>query len=196
MHGDGSRPSAMCPHVRNAIRHRVAMACIALACVAGCATRSTGIGQRMILPEGVAQYGMDARQAFVFPAVDDGPLPEFPEALAQRELAPTTLCVSLVVDAGGAVHRVAPLAQAGCEAPARFPMLAEAARAAMERWRFRPAMLCTYPDAATRDRDWTGHGCAGAVADATPVAVTLGWAFTFEVREGRARVGTLRLDNR
>ncbi|KAF1686452.1 hypothetical protein B1992_07830 [Pseudoxanthomonas broegbernensis] len=55
-----------------------------------------------------------------------------------------------------------------------------------------PALLCTYPDAPTRDRDWTGYGCTGAVAEARPVAVTLGWAFTFEVRNGRARVDAAR----
>lgn len=51
-------------------------------------------------------------------------------------------------------------------------------------------MFCDYPDAASRDRDWNGNGCAGERVQARVVPVSLAYAFTFEIREGRQRVAT------
>ena len=158
----------------------------------GCVTRTAGVEQRLILPEGSARYEMSDHQAFVYPAPQGNQPPAFPEALERRELAPTTLCASFVVDAGGAVRDVALLEDAGCAVAASQPVLGGAVLEAVSAWRFEPAMFCTYPDAATRNRDWNGHGCAGEVAEARPVAVTLAYAFTFEVRNGRPRVDAVR----
>ena len=80
--------------------------------------------------------------------------------------------------------------------PAAQPLLGKAVLDAVSAWRFKPAMFCTYPDAATRDRDWNGDGCTGAVVEARPVAVTLAYAFTFEVRNGRHQVGAARVGGR
>lgn len=163
-----------------------------LALLAGCATRTAGVEQRLILPEGSARYELADHQAFVFPApLGNGP-PSFPEGFGKDELPPTTLCASLVVEADGTVRDIALLDDPGCAAADPQPLLASAVVDAVSAWRFAPAMFCTYPDAATRDRDWNGQGCAGAVAEARPVAVTLAYAFTFEVRNGRPRVGASR----
>lgn len=176
--------------------NRVGMLLCLVLLVGACATRNSHVAQRMILPEGVERYGLAGHQAFAYPVLADGALPAFPEDAPLRELPPTTVCVSLVVDAQGGVGQVAALQQDGCAPPAGVPALAAAAAQAVRGWRFEPALMCTYPDAATRDRDWTGHGCPGAVAEATPVAVTLGWAFTFEVRNGRGGVAMERLGER
>jgi|GEM_PF-73141 len=171
--------------------HVLIPAILMLACGA-CATRAAGVEQRMILPEGAARYEMTENQAFVFPAPRGNATPAFPQAFVARELAPTTLCASFVVTAEGAVRDVALLEEAGCSSAAAQPLLGTAVLEAVSAWRFDPAMFCIYPDAATRDRDWNGDGCAGAVAEAKPVAVMLAYAFTFEVRNGRQRVDAAR----
>ena len=170
----------------------LAMACLASAC----ATRTAAVDQRLILPDGAARYEMAAHQAFVFPAPRGNPPPAFPAGFDRHDLPPTTLCASLVVDAEGGVRDVVLLDDAGCAGRDTQPQLGAAVLDAVSSWRFDPAMFCDYPDEATRNRDWTGVGCAGAVADARPVAVTLAYAFTFEVRNGKARVGSDPLRDR
>jgi hypothetical protein len=160
---------------------------------AGCGTtRTTGVEQRMILPEGAARYEMETNQAFVCPVPQDNATPAFPDGFGKQDLAPTTLCASFVVNSDGTLRDVALLEEAGCTSAAAQPLLGAAVLEAVSGWRFDPAMFCIYPDAATRDRDWNGDGCAGAVAEAKPVAVTLAYAFTFEVRNGRQRVDAAR----
>ncbi|WP_024869475.1 energy transducer TonB [Pseudoxanthomonas suwonensis] len=166
--------------------------CVLVLALGACTSRLAGVDQRMMVPEGVARYEMASNQAFVFPAPRENPAPAFPPELAQRELPPTTLCAGFVVDPEGHVRQAKLLQDPGCAPPEAQPQLGAAVVEAVSSWRFDPAVLCVYPDATTRDRDWNGVGCAGAVAEARPVAVTLGWAFTFEVREGRAQVVATR----
>lgn len=157
--------------------------------LAACATRTAGVEQRMILPEGAQRYELQPHQAFVFPAPRDNATPGFPPGYALRELTPTTLCVGFVVDAEGRVRDASLLDEPGWAGSQRQPQLGASVLQAVSAWGFEPAMFCSYPDAATRDRDWNGVGCAGAVTEAREVAVSLAYAFTFEVRNGRQRVG-------
>ncbi|MBE2291681.1 MAG: hypothetical protein J0L89_07390 [Xanthomonadales bacterium] len=161
-----------------------------------CATRTAGVEQRLILPEGGKRYEMADSQAFVFPMAQGNPPPGFPDDFGARELPPTTLCAKFVVAPDGAVRDAAMLDDPGCIDPASEPKLASAVLLAVSGWRFEPAVFCNYPDAATRDRDWTGRGCAGDTVEALPVAVTLAYAFTFEVRNGRRQVGAARVGGR
>lgn len=161
--------------------------------LAGCATsRIAAVDKRLILPEGASRYAMAAHQAFVYPVPLDNPTPLFPPDYAPRELPATTLCVAFVVDAEGLPTGVSPLAQAGCAAPEAFAPLRDAVVSAVAGWRFAPAMFCDYPDAATRDRDWNGNGCAGERVEARVVPVSLAYAFTFEVRDGQRRVASAK----
>lgn len=73
-----------------------------------------------------------------------------------------------------------------------LPPLYAATVASVRQRRFDPAMFCAYPDATTRDRDWNGRRCSGAVAEARIVPVSLSYAFTFEVKDGRARIGAAK----
>jgi hypothetical protein len=164
--------------------------------LSACATRTAAVDQKLILPAGAARYEMAANQAFVFPTPRDNLPPVFPDGYERHDLPPTTLCASLVVDAEGDVRDAALLDDPGCDGGAAQPQLGVAVLAAVGEWRFAPAMFCNYPDEATRNRDWNGVGCAGAVAEAKPVAVTLAYAFTFEVRNGRPEVGSKQVRGR
>jgi hypothetical protein len=168
-------------------------ACFIAACLAnGCAHRVDSIEQRLLLPEAAGRYEMAPHQAFVYPVPVDTAGPAFPSAGMPRELPAFTLCVAFVVDEKGKATQVAPLRQAGCADGAAQPLLRDAALSAVSGWTFEPAMFCDYPDALSRDRDWNGYGCAGERVQARAVPVTLAYAFTFEIREGRQRVATAK----
>lgn len=168
------------------------MSALVMALASGCAHRIDSVDQRMLLPASAARYDMAAHQAFVYPVPKDNAVPVFPAAGMPRELAPVTLCVAFVVDEEGLATKVGPLAQEGCSDPALQPALRDAALATVSAWRFDPALFCDYPDAATRDRDWNGYGCAGAAVQSRVVPVSLAYAFTFEIREGRQRVAAAK----
>ena len=161
---------------------------LALMVSSGCATRTGNVDQRMLLPDGAARYEMEPHQAFVFPLPLDNPAPVFPAGTTLREMPATTVCVAFIVDVQGVTSEVRPLEQAGCERGAPVAHLHDVAMVAVASWRFSPAMFCEYPDAATRDRDWNGTGCAGTRVQARTVPVSLAYAFTFEVRDGKGRV--------
>lgn len=163
---------------------------MAIGTAAGCAHRVEHINQRLLLPQSAGHYEMAPHQAFVYPVPIQMAGPAFPAAGMPRELPPLTLCVSFVVDTTGKATQVAPLRQTGCGDGASQPSLRDAALSAVAGWTFEPAMFCDYPDAASRDRDWNGDGCAGERVQARVVPVSLAYAFTFEIREGRQRVAT------
>lgn len=162
------------------------------ACASPPAIRIDSVERRLIMPEGSARYEMAAHQAFAFPVPQDNVSPVFPADYPARELAPTTLCVSFVVDAAGNPAQVNALAQEGCAPAEQFVPLRDAMLAAVRQWRFEPAMFCDYPDAATRDRDWNGVGCAGATVQKRIVPVSLAYAFTFSLRNGKGEVASAK----
>lgn len=147
----------------------------------------------MISPATASRYELASHQAFVFPQILASDAPGFPAHYRPTSPFTATVCASLVVGEDGAVRDVRLLDAPGCVPAAEAPeALAAAVQAAMTAWQFRPALLCEYPDAATRNRAWNGDGCAGPVRTARPVPVTLSWAFTFELRDGQARVDSTR----
>lgn len=151
--------------------------------------RETEVGQRMIDHTGSGRYAMEPHQAFVMPVLESAPLPQFSPDYAMQSLPPTTLCSALVVQADGSVSEGGLVSGPGCIEPGQAPPeLAAAVVDALGRWRFSPALLCTYPDAAARNREWMGRACDGQPLQAEPVPVTLAWAFTFQVRNGRHEV--------
>lgn len=169
---------------------------VVIAGLAGCAssssTRIDSVERRLIMPEGSARYEMAAHQAFAYPVPQDNVSPVFPGDYPARELAPTTLCVSFVVDELGRPAKVAALDQVGCAPAEQFASLRDAMLVAVNQWRFEPAMFCDYPDAATRDRDWNGVGCAGATVQKRIVPVSLAYAFTFSLRNGKGEVASAK----
>ncbi|WP_232207599.1 hypothetical protein [Pseudoxanthomonas sp. J35] len=141
------------------------------------------------MPAGASRYELAPHQGFSLPQFLATDAPEFPAHYRPASPFDLTVCASLVVSDDGAVRDVRLVDAPGCVPASEAPEpLAEAVRGAMASWQFRPALMCEYADAATRNRSWTGDGCAGPVLEARPVPVTLSWAFTFELRDGQARV--------
>ena len=182
---------------------RLALAACALA-LAGCASRgetvadvegSRRVDQRMLLPSAsasaagaVSSYQLRPQERFRMPRPLDAAMPELPADSPRNALAPTTVCARIVVSEQGAVQRVHPLDDRDeCHAGAAMENadLMQAVQERLLQWTFAPAAVCTW-DAGSRPAT-ADDDCAGA-AKVEAVPVTLLYAFTFEIREGRASV--------
>ena len=138
-------------------------------------------------------YRLAASQAYRMPQAHHAPPPEVPTILLARTLPATTICLQVVVSAQGVVERAEPLTgRTGCasDGAPTDALLSAAASEAVLQWAYRPAAVCYYPAGRTAP---SPGDCSGAerVED---VAVTLQYAFTFEVIEGQARVRQGRAD--
>jgi len=134
-----------------------------------------------------AHYSLSATQGFRMPQALHAPSPQMPDNYQQQSLPPTTLCVRVIVDAQGAVTRSEPLlTQSGCAAGSEADNagLMQAALAATAQWRFRPAAQCSYVEGVAR----TGSDDCQGAEQVENVPVTLAYAFTFEVVEGKVVV--------
>ncbi len=158
------------------------------------AERGRYVGQRMLLPDASAgasaipTYEMCPQELFRMPHALDDALPQLPADSSRRTLPPTTVCVRAVVSAQGGVQRVDALDDRDeCHAgnAAANADLLQAAREGVQRWIFAPAAICTWNAGARMPKD--ADDCTGA-AKIEPVPVSLLYAFTFEIREGKAIV--------
>lgn len=136
----------------------------------------------------ITRHALQPHQLFRMPRALQDPAPVLPEQAAQRELSPTRVCARVAISAAGAVMFADNLVgrdecAAGTD-PANAALV-EAMLAAVRGWTFRPAAMCSYA-AEGAPRDDPGE-CEGA-GRIEPVPVTLEFAFTFEVHEGRVRV--------
>lgn len=174
-----------------------------LLALAGCATRPAtdaslahfDVNQRrqLLQPEAsagapgeVQPYQLAASERFRMPVALHAPDPALPEDHARQSLAPTTVCLRVIIDAQGQVQRSEPLlAHSRCAggAEAGNASLLQSALSATADWVFQPAALCHFVAGSAP----AGDGCEGA-ARLENVPVTLSYAFTFEVVEGRASV--------
>lgn len=157
---------------------------------------SYNIDQQMLSEErgagaagAIEPYRLAPTETFRMPEPVQAAQPQLPAGYEHRELPPTTLCVRVIVDADGGVQRSeALLAHSHCAAGtlAQHAALLEAALVATSGWSYRPAAVCRFA-AGTRAK--APGDCTGA-ASVEAVPVTLAYAFTFEVEQGRARVST------
>lgn len=178
------------------------MALLALM-LAGCATQpakepegsrfNLNQHRQMLTPESsggageIQPYELAATESFRMPVVLSAADPVLPSEYASRSLDATTVCVNVIVDALGQVQRTAPLlshSACGAGAEAGNAALLQASLAATAGWSFEPAAVCHY---AAGVRAPSNGGCANA-SRIEAVPVTLAYAFTFEVVEGRALV--------
>lgn len=138
-------------------------------------------------PGAVEAYALRPTEGYRMPQLHTAPPPVLGSADPRQELAPTRVCLQLVVDAEGRVERSLPLAdRPECEAgtaAVNLPLL-QAAKQAVAMWRFSPAALCHFP-AGSAPRNATD--CEGAER-IEPVPVSLLYAFTFEIVKGRQYV--------
>lgn len=160
-------------------------------------TRDARVDQRMLAPQddgagGAGQaerYRMQPLEVFRMPVPTQAPDPVLPQDSPRAALAPTTVCLTVVLTAGGSVLRSAVLdgreeCRAGAQAGNADLLLA--AQAAVAHWQFVPAAICHFDaEMPPRDQD----SCEGA-ARIEPVPVSLQYAFTFEVVHGQVRVST------
>ncbi len=169
------------------------------ALLAGCATqdrlttvdtRSENVGHQRLQPQAgdgsgqLQAYSLGATEGYRMPQLYAAPDPEVGDRDPRAELAPTTICLQVVVDANGAVERSLPLTdRAGCAAGAmreNAPLL-QAAQEAVAMWKYSSAAVCHF--AAGKVPADRGD-CRGAER-VEPVAVTLQSAFTFEIVKGQ-----------
>ncbi|WP_312316699.1 hypothetical protein [Stenotrophomonas sp.] len=131
-----------------------------------------------------ATYALAATEGYRMPQLYAGPPPVVGERDSLRELAPTQVCLQVVVDAEGVVERSVllndrPECQAG--AAAENAVLVQAAQEAVAQWRYSPAAVCTFAEGKVpKDR-----GDCRDAARVEPVAVSLLYAFTFEIVKGQ-----------
>jgi hypothetical protein len=186
------------------MRFRLAVFTSAMLVVSGCASRpsapsqdmptsSRSVDQRMLTPEAagsaskVERYRLAPSEVFRMPQPQDAPNPELPADSPRQTLASTTVCARVVIDAAGAVQRAEVLDDRSECAAGGQPDNADLVAAMLDKvrhWRFVPAALCRF--AAGQSPAQPGQ-CEGAQA-VEPVPVTLLYAFTFEVEQGRVRV--------
>ncbi|WP_184645365.1 hypothetical protein [Xanthomonas sp. 3307] len=141
----------------------------------------------------VQSYQMQPQQVFRMPQPLQAPTPQLPADSPRRSLSPTTVCVRVVLSAQGAVERSALLDdRPDCSAGAQPEMadLLQAVQDAVAQWRFVPAAICTYADPAQRPAQ---DGRCDDAQSVQEVPVTLAYAFTFEVRQGKASVQSGRV---
>lgn len=173
----------------------------------GCATqrmveqehsrREDSVNQRMLPPQSggggggaVAPYTLAETQRFRMPRALRSEAPVLPADSPRQTLPPTTVCAHVILSADGAVQRVDPLSDRDeCVAgllPENADLL-QAVRTTVQHWQFVPAALCTYAPGAAQPAAL--DDCSGATHE-EPVPVTLSFAFTFEVRQGKVSVRT------
>ena len=178
--------------------------CIAAVLLAGCATRervttvdtrSENVGhQRLRAADGdgsgqIQPYTLAASEGYRMPQLHTAPDPVVGGNDPRTSLPPTTVCLQVVVDAQGRVERSQPLTdRSECSAGtvAENGPLLQAARDAVAQWKYSSAAVCRFaPGKEPKDRS----DCQGADS-IEPVAVTLQYAFTFEIVKGQHVVRT------
>lgn len=169
-----------------------ALAGLVLAIAAtGCATRTTRVDHRMLLPPGGDRVELESRELFVMPIALASPEPVFPETAVGA--VDVEVCAEIWLSADGDVTRVVPFdTTPGCvqAADPAARDYAQAAGDALRRWEFTPAMICTFPPELLARRD--AGDCTGPDVAVRRVPVRLNYAFTFSSRDGRRRVGVAR----
>lgn len=154
-------------------------------------TRSENVDHRRLAaaaPGGgsgaVTAYELGATEGYRMPQLYGGPQPVLGERDPRRELAPTQVCLQVVVDAEGSVERSVllndrPECQAG--AAAENTVLVQAAQEAVAQWRFTPAAVCHFAAGQVPE----DRGDCRDAARVEPVAVSLLYAFSFEIVKGQ-----------
>lgn len=180
-------------------------------CLASCASqplreqtqRLDSVDQRLLAPRSdgapggaITAYEMQPQQVFRMPQPVQAATPQLPAESPRRTLAPTTVCVRVILSAQGEVQRSEPLhdrEECSAGALADNADLLQAVQREVAHWRFVPAAICTYADPAQRP---AAEGRCDDAVSVEEVPVTLAYAFTFEVREGKASVQAGRVGGR
>jgi hypothetical protein len=139
----------------------------------------------------VEAYVLTAGEGYRMPQLNTARDPVVGDRDPRRELAPTVICLQLVVDAEGRVERSLPLSErdeCGAGNTPENAVLVQAAQEAVAMWRFTPAAVCRF---AAGTLPPANGSCSGAT-HVDPVPVSLFYAFTFEIVHGQQMVRTRR----
>lgn len=132
----------------------------------------------------VEPYALRPTEGYRMPQLHTAPPPVLGTGEVRQALEPTMVCLQVVVGADGNVERSLLLAdRPECEAgtAAANRSLVQAAQEAVAAWEFAPAAVCHFP-AGSAPRD--AGDCEGAER-IEPTAVSLLYAFTFEIVKGQ-----------
>ena len=194
------RPS----YVRDVMSQSILCGLLAVLVLAGCATRPPRAQSvyrqdvtRQLLPPApqsgasTSSYALQPGERFRMPEALSDTAPSVPAEAAIRELPPTRVCVRVAIAADGSVKFADSLTEreecaAGAD-PSNAPLV-EAMLAAVRNWHFRPAAMCRFAAGTPMPG---GDSCEGA-QQIQVVPVTLQFAFTFSVHEGRVQVQSER----
>lgn len=179
---------------------RAAATALSVLLLAGCAghdkittvdTRAENVDHQRLQadtgPAGSAQletYQLGPTEGYRMPQLHAAPDPVVGERDPRRELAPTRVCLQVVIDAEGRVERSMPLSDrpeclAG-NAVENAPLM-RAAQEAVAMWRYTPAAVCHFPP----QRVPTDRGNCEGAERIEPVPVSLLYGFTFEIVKGQ-----------
>lgn len=168
--------------------------------LAGCAghdqittmdTRAENVDHQRLTPNGspngggkVETYQLGPTEGYRMPQLYAAPDPVVGERDPRRALAPTMVCLQVVIDAQGRVERSVPLSdRSECLAgnAAENAPLMQAAQEAVAMWRYSPAAVCHFPP----QRVPTDRGNCEGAERIEPVPVSLLYGFTFEIVKGQ-----------
>lgn len=193
-------------HMLSAVPNSICAAIMALS-LGACATqgvqeqqrsqREDSVDQRMLSAQSggdgggsIQPYTLAPAQRFRMPRALRSDAPVLPADSPRQSLSPTTVCAHVILTAEGAVQRVDPMSDRDECAAGLLPDnadLVQSVRTTVQQWQFVPAALCTF--AAGVAQPAALDDCSGASSQ-VPVPVTLSFAFTFEVRQGKVSVRT------
>ena len=189
------------------MRQSLVYGAVMLVAITGCASRpvqiaeqtqrEASVDQRMLAAQppaegaaAVTTYVLAPTQRFRMPRALRSDTPQLAPDTARTSLPPTTVCAHVILDASGTVQRVDPMSDRDACAAGLLPAnadLLQAVRATVQQWRFVPAALCAFAPGVAQPADM--DDCTGAERQ-EPVPVTLSFAFTFEIRQGKVSVQT------
>ncbi|WP_184620490.1 hypothetical protein [Xanthomonas sp. 3058] len=159
--------------------------------------REDSVDQRMLSAQSggngdaaIQSYTLAPTQRFRMPRALHSEAPELPADSPRQTLPPTTVCTHVILSAEGAVQRVDPMSDRDECAAGLLPDnadLVQAVRTTVQHWEFVPAAMCTFAPGVAQPA--ASDDCSGASRE-EPVPVTLSYAFTFEVRQGKVSVRT------
>jgi hypothetical protein len=143
----------------------------------------------MLIPESTDRYSVGENQIFLMPLSLGNDTPVFPAELERAALAPTTVCVDVVISDAGNVTQALPLQgtdNCGVGDASAIPVLQRAVQSALAQWRFEPATVCTFPDVEAARR--ANGTCLESEAQRRALPVRLAYAFTFEIVDGKRNI--------
>lgn len=159
--------------------------------------REDSVDQRMLSAQSggdgdssIQPYTLAPTQRFRMPRALRSAAPVLPADSPRQSLPPTTVCAHVILTAEGAVQRVDPMSDRDECAAGLLPGnadLVQAVRTMVQQWQFVPAAMCTFAPGVAQPAAL--DDCTGATGE-EPVPVTLSFAFTFEVRQGKVSVRT------